>query len=201
MITVFDAETTGLPDFKARSSDPKQPHLVQLAVVTFTDDGADLPNECVIIKPDGWIIPPETVAIHGITQERAMDEGVREEDAVALFLMGIGRASTRVAHNISFDDRIMRIAMTRAGLDRGFIEAMEARDKYCTCNSAKPIVNLPPTDRMMAVGMNGPKPPSLIECMKHLFGEELPGAHDALVDARACAKIFFHIKSLSQALK
>jgi DNA polymerase-3 subunit epsilon len=90
----------------------------------------------------------------------------------------------------------MRIAMTRANKDRDFIEALEAKPSFCTCNAAKPIVNLPPTERMLAVGFTGPKPPKLEECIKHFFDEQLPGAHDALVDARAAARIYFYLQTL-----
>ena len=193
MILVFDTETTGLPDFKARSAEPSQPHLVQLALVEFDDDGGEHEAVNVIVKPDGWVISPEITAIHGISHERAMDEGVPEHHAAGLFLVAQARSALRVAHNESFDRRIMRIAMTRAGFERDVIEATEARRAYCTCNEAKPIVNLPPTDKMMAVGFNGPKPPNLGECMKHFFGEDLLGAHDALNDARACARIYFEL--------
>ncbi len=195
MILVFDTETTGLPNFKARSADPVQPHLVQLALVTYADDGAEVEATSVIIRPDGWTIPDEMTAIHGISHEQAMDEGVPEAMAVEMYVLAQGRTATRVAHNESFDRRIMRIAMTRAGLERDFIEAIEARSSYCTCNAAKPILSLPPTDRMMAAGINSPKPPKLEECIKHFFDEDLPGAHDALIDARACGRIYFHMQN------
>src|SRR5580698_937031 len=142
MIITFDTETTGLADFKARSADPAQPHIVQLAVVTYDDDGAELSANSLIIRPDGWMVPPEMTAIHGISHERAMDEGVPEAIAVELFISIQARGWLRVAHNESFDRRIMRIAMTRAGIVRDFIEAIESRMAYCTCNAAKPIVNL-----------------------------------------------------------
>lgn len=190
MIVVFDTETTGLPDFKARATEPSQPHLVQLALVTCDDEGNEVSSRSVLIRPNGWIISAEVTAIHGITHERAMADGIPEEQAVALFVVTQGRASLRVAHNESFDRRIMRIAMARAGMERDFIEAIEARAAYCTCDNAKPIVNLPPTQRMLDVGMTGPKPPKLQECIKHFFDEELAGAHDALVDARACARLY-----------
>lgn len=199
MILTYDTETTGLPDFKARSTDPIQPHLVQLALVTSDDGGAEIVASSVIIKPDGWTIPPEVTAIHGISHEQAMDEGIPEGLAVEMFIVAQGRAAIRSAHNESFDRRIMRIAMTRAGLERDFIEAIEGRASYCTCNSAKPIVNLPPTDRMLASGFNGPKPPKLEECIRHFFGEDLPGAHDALIDARAAARLYFHLQTLKAA--
>lgn len=199
MILVFDTETTGLPDFKARSADPIQPHLVQLALVLLDDEGRELAANSVIIRPNGWTISADTTAIHGITNEQAMDEGIPEEVAVAMFIADQGRAAIRVAHNESFDRRIMRIAMTRAMMERDFIEAIEGRAAYCTCNAAKPIVNLPPTGPMMAKGMTGPKPPKLTECIKHFFDEDLDGAHDALVDARACARIYFHLQTLKAA--
>jgi DNA polymerase-3 subunit epsilon len=198
MILFYDTETTGLPDFNARSHDPKQPHIVQLALVTCNEDGTDAGAKVLIVKPDGWTIPAETTAIHGISQERALAEGVPERHAVASFVVAQGMCNLRVAHNESFDRRIMRIAMTRLGLERDFIEMVEGRASYDTCDKAKPIVNLPPTERMIAKGMTGPKPPKLTECIKHFFGEDMQGAHDALADARACARIYFHLKSLEK---
>lgn len=197
MILFYDTETTGLPDFNARSNDQNQPHLVQLALVTCHEDGSEVGFKVLIIKPNGWTIPPETTALHGITQERAMDEGVSEERAVATFIMSQACCSLRVAHNESFDRRIMRIAMTRFGIERDFVEFIEGRKSYDTCDWAKPIVNLPPTERMLAKGMTGPKPPKLTECIKYFFGEDLDGAHDALVDARACSRLYFHMNGKS----
>ena len=196
MILFYDTETTGLPDFKSRSDDPKQPHLVQLAMTMNDDDGSEVRHTNVIVRPDGWTISPEIAAIHGITTERAMDEGVPEGDAVALFILASAASSLRVAHNENFDCRILRIAMMRAGIARDVIEFFEARANFCTCNSSKHIVNLPPTERMLKVGMTTPKPPKLEECMQHFFREGLAGAHDALVDVRACARIYFHLQAM-----
>lgn len=196
MILFFDTETTGLPDFKARSADPDQPHIVQLALIACDDDGAETAVTSVIVRPDGWTISPELTAIHGISHERAMDEGVPEHEATTMFVMWQAQAALRVAHNESFDRRIMRIAMTRSGLERDFIEHIEARASFDTCGAAKPIINLPPTEKMMAIGMNRPKPPRLEECIRHFFDEELPGAHDALIDTRACARIYYHLQTL-----
>ena len=193
--TVFDTETTGLPLFNERSADPRQPHLVQLAIIQLSEDGQEAQAECFIIKPDGWTISPENAAIHGITHERAMDEGINEADAADLFLTMQAHGAVRVAHNESFDRRILRIAMTRAGIERDVIEATEQRRSFCTCNAATPLVNLPPTEKMIAAGINRPKSASLIECMAHFFNETLPGAHDALVDARACARLYGKLRN------
>lgn len=199
MILAFDTETTGLPDLAARSADPKQPHLVQLALVQYSDDGTEVAAQSLTVRPDGWTIPPEVAAIHGITHERAMDEGVPEATATAMYVMQQGACALRVAHNESFDRRIMRIAMTRLGLERDFIEAIEGRRSFCTCRQSTPIMGLPPSEKMKARGMDRPKPPSLSECVRHFFGEELAGAHDALVDARACARIFWRLQQKAAA--
>lgn len=187
---VFDTETNGLPLYNQRSHDPAQPHLVQIALLLLDDDGTELQSAVKIIRPDGWVISPEMTAIHGISQERAMDEGVPEKQAAIMFISAQAQAHIRVAHNASFDTRIMRIAMTRAGIARDFIELVEARPHYCTCNGAKPIVNLPPSPKMLAAGMKFSKSPKLSECYFYFFGEELIGSHDALVDARACARVY-----------
>lgn len=198
MKLVYDTETTGLPDFKKRSNDPEQPHLVQLALIEFDDDGNQARHRCVLVRPDGWEIPEEVTAIHGITQERAAREGIPEDKAVALYIMAQGRADIRVAHNESFDRRIMRIAMTRAGYAKDFILAIEGRESFCTMNASRRLVNLPPSEKMMAKNMTQPKPPSLAECIQHFFGEKLAGAHDALIDAQACARIYFHILAMER---
>ncbi len=65
-----------------------------------------------------------------------------------------------------------------------------ALPQYCTQEASAPIVNLPPTERMIAAGRNHPKSPQLGEAYEHFTGEKLEGAHDALVDVLACKLIF-----------
>lgn len=193
----FDFETTGLPDFKARSIDPIQPHIVEMALIEYGDDGAEVGFDRVIVRPDGWVVPPDMTAIHGISHEQAMDEGIPESDAMAIFLVAMARVDMRVAHNESFDRRIARIAMSRAGYQRSLIEAFEALPSFCTCNSSKQIVKAPPTEKMLAKGMTGPKPPSLGECVKHYWPDEVvEGLHGALADARYAGRIYWELKKL-----
>ena len=69
-------------------------------------------------------------------------------------------------------------------------------EKYdCTMQMATPILNLPPTEKMLRAGFNKPKPPNLSECCAYFFDKELEGAHDALVDVRACKDVYFAIKN------
>lgn len=198
MILAFDTETTGLPDWGAPSDADHQPHLVQLAMILMDDDYTERSSVSLMIKPEGWTIPPEISEIHGITDEMAMAFGIPERMAARLYAQLVyGRQARAVGHNVRFDLRIMRIAMIRAGITKETLDAQEV-ESFCTMTAATHIVNLPPTEKMVAAGFNKPKPPKLAECIQHFFGEELIGAHDALVDVRACVRVFRHLSSLNE---
>lgn len=197
-IVCWDTETQDLPKWDLPSAHPSQPHIVQLAMIQYSDDGEELSARSVLIKPDGWEIVPGTKAslTHGITQERALAEGIPEHQAVALWLVAMARASLSVAFVHQFDARIMRIAMARAGYQKDFADFIGGRPSYCPAVKCRTIVNLPPSEKMLAAGRNTPKQPSLAEAVRHFFNEEIVGAHDALVDGRACARLYWHLKGL-----
>lgn len=176
----FDTETTGLPLWNERSKHPDQPHIVQLACVLCDEGGAELTGMDCIIKPEGYTIPKEASDIHGITTERALEEGLALWRAVWSFERSIGVAGLMVAHNMSFDKRMLRIAYHRLKLDPPEI------DCRCTMKELTPIMKLP--------GNHGFKWPRLEEAYQYFFNEGLEGAHDAMVDVRACARIFFEME-------
>jgi DNA polymerase-3 subunit epsilon len=193
MILAFDTETTGLPDFKAPSYAPQQPHLVQLAMILLDDDMTERACVSVIVRPDGWEIPAEVAAIHGITTDMALKFGVPEKTAAQLYAsMMFGTGAKAVGHNVQFDHRIMRIAMLRAGFTKERLDAQKV-ESFCTMNASTALVNLPPTEKMVKAGFNKPKAPKLSECIRFFFDEDLIGAHDALVDVRACLRIYQHL--------
>lgn len=199
MILAFDTETTGLPDWQAPSDAPHQPHLVQLAMILMDEDFRERSSVSVIIRPEGWTIPAEVAAIHGITTELADRCGIPEKAAVSLYIgLLYGTGARAVAHNIGFDLRIMRIAMIRAGLTREKIDGRTV-EQFCTLKASTHVVNLPPTEKMVRAGFIKPKPPKLEECVAHFFGEKLEGAHDALVDVRACVRVYRHLCALEAA--
>jgi DNA polymerase III epsilon subunit-like protein len=199
-ILFFDYETTGLPDFRQPSDGAQQPHICQLAAMLF-DAETERPMSSlnVIVKPKGWTIPGEVAAIHGISQEIAETFGVDEERAIHLFIDLSLRAQLRVAHNITFDDRITRIAMLRFGMTREACEQLESRPKFCTMSASSKVMKMPPTERMVAAGFTKPKPPKLAEAIKFFFNEDLGNAHNALFDVAACARLYFKLISLPEA--
>jgi DNA polymerase-3 subunit epsilon len=209
-IFVYDFETSGLPDFKNPSEGPQQPHIVECAALVYdADTGKLIEGYSAIGKPDGWEIPAELTAIHGISQEQALAEGVPEHEIVANFMRLHATANMRVAHNESFDARIARIAIKRFGDGRADYSAMSQEEKdaiadafkpmpaFCTCNTAKGIMKLPATEAMRKSGRGSWfKAPNLAEAYQHFTGEPLQDAHRATSDARACARIYFALNPI-----
>lgn len=191
VLLFWDTETTNLPDRRAPSDASHQPHLIQLACLLCENDGGIKERWQTIVKPGaGAVMGKEAFAAHGISLERAHDEGIDAGVAVDAMMDMARRAEAMVGHNISFDVRIMRITTTRTHAFK-----WEPRiPTECTMRMATPIINLPPTPKMVAAGFNKPKNPNLGECVRFFFDEDLDGAHDALVDVDACKRVYFAIK-------
>ena len=145
------------------------------------------------VKPEGWTIPADVTAVHGITNERAMDEGVPERDLLEEFLALTGPSIYRVAYNERFDARMIRIALHRFG-DPERVAAWEIHPKpRCAMTPMINIVNLPPTKLMVRSGRTFAKTPKLVESYEFMFREMMEDAHDALADTRATKRLWFEM--------
>lgn len=191
---VFDTETTGLPAYKLPSNDPCQPHLVQLAAILVDLDTRETQQSMdVIIRPNGWVIPDEVSAIHGITQDHAEEVGVSECTALMLFMDLFNEVRPRIAHNEPFDARIIRIALKRyIGDYEADVWKNGARE--CTARLSSKIVALPPTEKMLAKNMCWNKTPTLGEAYEFFTGKALEGAHSAMVDTKACLEVYYGVQ-------
>lgn len=202
-ILFYDTETTGLPIWSQPSEHPDQPRVVQLAAVLCDEEtGEELQEMNMIILPDGWTIPDEVASVHGITTERAMDEGVAAGYAVDHFIELWKEADQRGGHNESFDMRMLRIELMRSPIysmqavgELPFADYWKQAPAYCTQTNSTKIVNLPPTAKMLAARRKGPKSPNLGEAYEFFTGRKLEGAHDAMVDVRACKAVYYGIKN------
>jgi DNA polymerase-3 subunit epsilon len=192
---IYDTETQGLPDWRTPSEDPCQPHIVELAALLVDVDTREVIDQVdAIIKPDGWVIPAEASAIHGITTEQAMDVGRPEREVVEQFVALWRHAGFRVAHNRPFDDRIMRIAINRLLQDEALAEEFKAGKGECTQAMSTPILKLPPTAKMVAARRNHYKSANLTEAYEFFTGRKMQGAHRAMDDVRACLAVYWAIK-------
>jgi len=189
---IYDTETTGLPIWDKPSEDSCQPRITQLCAELIEDQtGEVLAALRAIIKPDGWVIPEELEKLTGITTAKAETVGARMAVVLPAFLELWKLAGHRVAHNESFDMRMVRIEMFRAQHSEADADDWKVGKAFCTCNESKKILNLPPTEKMVATGRKGPKPPNLGEAYQFFTGNPLENAHNAAVDVAACKAIYF----------
>jgi len=205
-IIFYDTETTSLPLFKEPSEHPDQPHVVQLAAELCVEEtGKTLGAINLILKPEGWKMAPEALETHGITEDLAERFGVPPRAALDAFLELWCNADLRCGHNEPFDARMLRIAIMRCAYwsmeamqtgagEVSFADYWKAGPAFCTQTNSTKILNLPPTERMVAKRMKGPKSPNLGEAYYHFTGKVLDGAHDAQVDIMACKAVYYGIK-------
>lgn len=184
MFLFFDTETTGLPrSWQAPLEDLNNwPRLVQLAWLLVDDAGKEFDGKNRIIKPENFIIPKESEAVHGISTARAKKEGIKLDEALMEFANAIERSKTLVAHNISFDEKIMGAEFLRKEIEHQLFN----RPKICTMHKS--------TNFCKIRNGYGYKWPKLIELHEKLFDSDFDGAHDALADVKACARCFFELK-------
>ncbi|WP_050466335.1 3'-5' exonuclease [Herbaspirillum chlorophenolicum] len=190
----YDTETTGLPLFREPSEDPRQPHIFQLAAdLVDIDTRKTIASMSQLIKPTGWIIPPDVEALTGVSTERAAMFGQPVDDVLDMFF-GMWSMATngRIAHNEQFDARLVRIAAMRHR-NTEFADYWKAGEAFCTCTASTAIVNLPPSPAMVKAGRNNPKQPKLAEAYEFFTGQPLLNAHDAGADVAACRVIYFEL--------
>lgn len=121
MILFFDTETTGLPkNWKAPVTDLNNwPRMVQLAWIVYDNDGNKLKDGNYIIKPVGYVIPSNVTAIHGISNEMAIDKGVELKTVLDNFTFDLKQTKYIVAHNLSFDEKIVGAEFLRSSMKNG----------------------------------------------------------------------------------
>ena len=188
MYLFFDTETTGLPrNWNALVTDLNNwPRLVQLAYLFYDSNGNKISGGDHIIKPDGFVIPAESSKIHGITTERARQEGEDLLKVLEVFQSLINQADYLVAHNVSFDEKIIGAEFLRNKMTN----SVAAKIKICTMQST--------TNFCALNGPYGFKWPKLSELHNKLFGTDFVEAHNAAADIKATAKCFWELKRLGE---
>jgi len=180
----FDTETTGLPkSWKAPVTDTGNwPNIVQIAWALFDDSGNQIAFRDSLIKPEGFVIPESATAIHGISTERALKEGRLMAEILKEFLGAVQNAARLVAHNLDFDEKMVRVELLRQGMP----DILGEIKKICTMKSSTAYCKIP--------GPYGDKWPKLSELHIKLFGVDFEDQHNAAADVLCCAKCFFELR-------
>ncbi len=188
MYLIFDTETTGLPrDYKAPLTDfDNWPRVVQISWQLLNADGSLDRYGDYIIRPDGFDIPFNAAAIHGITTEKAQRLGVPLHEALEVFLGDMSFCEVLVGHNIEFDINILGCELLRLGIESKLtkmptIDTTHAGTDYCKLPGGRG---------------GGYKYPKLDELHQALFKKGFGEAHNAIADVEATARCFVRMCEL-----
>lgn len=184
MYLFIDTETTGFPrNWRAPATDVDNwPRVVQIAWIESDAKGRMIAEVSHIIRPVGFTIPASVVAVHGITTAHALRVGIPIQDVLTALSAAAFRRSAAVAHNFSFDEKVVAAEFIRAGLPN----PLDQLKRICTMQGSMNHCRLP--------GKSGYKWPTLTELSQHLFGAPPDSTHGASADARTCARCFFELK-------
>lgn len=182
-IAVGDTETTGILDYKNLRNLTLQPYIVQLGVQLYNEESRLLGELNFLIKPDGWTIPAEATAIHGISTEDCEKYGIPIRWALGILKMWLELEEVIfVAHNLDFDKSMINIECERLGKD----PIVGKNSEYCTMKKSTNLLAIPKK-------RGGFKWPNLQELHFFLFGTNFDGAHNAAADVAACGRCYFEL--------
>lgn len=204
MYLIFDTETNGLPkngNYKAAMADlDNWPRVIQLAWQYYDHDGILLAEDENLILPDGWLIPSIMGFVdqgfsikeaekkakfwidNGFSTEGSQEYGIPIADAMEPFIEYYNMSKALIAHNIAFDYKVLGAELMRAKMK----SSGALIPKVCTMMASVDFCKIP--------GKYGYKWPKLEEVYYKLFRENFDGAHDAMADVKACARVFFELK-------
>ena len=184
MFLIFDTETTGLPKkWKAPLSDFENwPRMVQLAWQCHDIEGNFLFAKNHVITPDGYTIPEDVVAVHGITTEIAQEKGIPLKDALLDFMEDVKKSNFIIGHNVSFDINIAGCELLRCEMEEqelvnaSSLDTMTGSKEYCDLKRKGQLKN-----------------PTLTELHMKLFGVPFAEAHNAAADVEATSRCFLEL--------
>ncbi|MCD6090489.1 MAG: DNA polymerase III subunit alpha [Bacteroidales bacterium] len=185
MFLIFDTETTGLPiDYKASYKNTENwPRMVQISWQIHDVRGNLIEVKNYIIKPENYQIPYSVVKVHGITTERAMQQGVDLDFVLNEFNKALEQCIYVVGHNIEFDVNVLGAEYVRKEITtqlhkRKTLDTKDDSTEYCALPGGRG---------------GGFKWPKLEELHEKLFGEKFSGAHNAAADVEATTRCFLEL--------
>ena len=115
---VFDTETTGLPTGRGPYWNTAIYNSCRIVSISWIASDTGSHPIYYIVKPDGFVSSPESIAIHGITHDIAMNTGVPFTDIMNHFFHDLERMGSQtllVAHNLPVELGIAKRSGPRLG--------------------------------------------------------------------------------------
>jgi DNA polymerase III alpha subunit (gram-positive type) len=168
LYAVFDTETTGLvnnknPDLSA------QPQIIEFAGMIYDREDHSIVHRYEELFNPGKPLPEIITKITGLTDAKLVDAKPFHTAGIDEFF---GKADIGVAHNLPFDEAMLRFEYQRLG------RKFRLERKACTIENSMHLKG-----RML----------KLQELHETLLGEAFKGAHRAMADVEALARIVAHM--------
>jgi len=165
-VVVFDTETTGGADYD---------EICQIAAAEYVC--GKLSRTLAIYICPTCEMNPWAEGVHGLSLDFLSENGITPEEAMRQFFEFVGEDALLVAHNASFDMRMLRQECAKFDLEFS-PQGLEICDTLALARHLRPD----------------------LEChaLSHLIGAlgvDAVNSHDALDDTLACAGVFFTLLS------
>ena len=197
----YDTETTGLPfkpapvkRYGRTHNSNGYPRLIQIGWILTDEEDNTLSKQDYIVRPDGFSIPGDAVAINGITTDEALEKGAPLLDVLHRFSEDLRQADILIGHNIEYDIDVM-IGEFRRKSQRNSLARLTSLPVIDTMKSTVEFCAIPfPADkpRYYDTGYDF-KYPKLRELYMKLFGCEFENAHDAMADIEATRRCYVEL--------
>ena len=184
---IFDLETSGLPNKRgAHYSDIEAFSTSRIVSISWILSQGDKITEqsYFVVKPDGFQIPSEAQAIHGISQEQANSEGVDISEVFFELAHSLEHVHSMISYNIEFDINVLRSELHRY-IQKEILNQVNSKHHVCCMKKAKEFLRLE-------------KYPKLAVAYKAMFNQELKNAHHAMSDTINCFKCYNKMFPLSK---
>jgi DNA polymerase III epsilon subunit-like protein len=188
-ILVFDTETTGLlPKDISIYQTNIMPHIVQFSFILYntTSNKIEMEHDYIIKIPSEISISKESSKIHGITKQKTNKQGYYIKDVLELFVLALNNCDFAVAHNLSFDKKMIMIEAIRCKIKLDFYR--NGLNYYCTMKNS---IDLCKIDVVNQDGNHYYKFPTLSELHNHLFKVEPNNIHNSFIDILICLRCFY----------
>jgi DNA polymerase III epsilon subunit-like protein len=190
---VFDTETTGLPKGSRAPWFKHElwPHIVQMSWLVYdTEEGGIVEDKDRVIRINPEIeITEKSIEKHGITMEISQNSEYTMPGILKEFGNSISKCDVIIAHNITFDDNVIKCEFSRNGV-YNYMDRYEG-EKYCTMRNSTKICKI---KKVWPNGNVTLKWPTLEELHHHLFRNNPTNLHNSLVDIFVCFRCFYKIK-------
>ncbi|MCB0520163.1 MAG: 3'-5' exonuclease [Saprospiraceae bacterium] len=167
-------------------TDPKTARLVRLTWLLTTKDGEILDQGHNLVRPNGYPIPQEAVAMHGITTYTAMLEGRDLKNILSDFVtFGLIHAGMLIAHGLDFEKQVILKELSTF-FGEGILDMFANLPGTCTQEITLKFCS--PNDEGCT------KNPSLKELYEVFFRKPLPPEIAGIFPTATLARCYFEMR-------